>query len=62
VKAVYFQAPLYLLGLTFHTVSEHMVAVVYVLYKIAFIYLGYTLLISWVIIGIIKCKDCARVV
>jgi hypothetical protein len=37
-------------------------ALVYVLYKIAFIYSGYTLLISRVIIGIIKCKNYARMV
>jgi len=44
-----------------HTVSEHMGAFfIYVLYKIAFIYLCYTVLIGRIIIGIINWKDCER--
>lgn len=39
-----------------------MLLFIYVLYKIALIYSGYTMLISRVIIGIIKYKDCARMV
>jgi len=61
VKAVYYQASLYLVGLSFILYQSTWVLLfVYVLYKIAFIYLGYTVLIGRIIIGIINWKDCER--
>ena len=61
MKAFYFQAPLYLVWLSFHTVSEHMGAVVCLCFIWDCFHLfRLTELISRVITGAIKCKNSAR--